>query len=237
MMLGAVLSGPAASAAEQLLAQRSTQQIYIDGRQTPMEAYSISGSNYVKLRDIGKVVGKNAMIYDNVADAQKAGTQAIAMVAAIANTDFKLDDVSDTNKNKEYENKYGIKKAIAFALEDGPKVQNFPDHHNVDGTSWYFLNSYYIQRMVMDCGGNLPSIYTLDRLETELGKRENVFSGHKIDGWKLLEKMAACGDNARLYKNADWLYSLSDNKVTVEDKNIKLLGQGVTGTYCTLVMS
>ena len=28
MMLGAVLSGPAASAAEQLLAQRSTQQIY-----------------------------------------------------------------------------------------------------------------------------------------------------------------------------------------------------------------
>ena len=72
--------------------------------------------------------------------------------------------------------------------------------------------------MVMDCGGNLPSIYTLDRLETELGKRENVFSGHKIDGWKLLEKMAACGDNARLYKNADWLYSLSDNKVTVEDK-------------------
>ena len=195
----------------------------------------------VEKADIGKVVGKNAMIYDNVADAQKAGTQAIAMVAAIANTDFKLDDVSDTNKNKEYENKYGIKKAIAFALEDGPKVQNFPHHsgngpillknfsneykkwaddHNVDGTSWYFLNSYYIQRMVMDCGGNLPSIYTLDRLETELGKRENVFSGHKIDGWKLLEKMAACGDNARLYKNANWLYSLSDNKVTVEDKEV-----------------
>ncbi len=57
MMLGAVLSGPAASAAEQLLAQRSTQQIYINGRQTPMEAYSISGSNYVKLRDIGREVG------------------------------------------------------------------------------------------------------------------------------------------------------------------------------------
>ena len=57
MMLGAVLSGPVANAAEQLLAQRSAQKIYVDGRQTPMEAYSINGSNYVRLRDIGREVG------------------------------------------------------------------------------------------------------------------------------------------------------------------------------------
>ena len=75
MMLGAVLSGPAASAAEQLLAQRSTQQIYIDGRQTPMEAYSISGSNYVKLRDIGKVVGFGVS-YDAADNAVRIDTTA-----------------------------------------------------------------------------------------------------------------------------------------------------------------
>ena len=56
-MLGSAISGPAASAAEMLAAQRSTQKIYVDGQQTQMEAYSINGANYVKLRDIGKAVG------------------------------------------------------------------------------------------------------------------------------------------------------------------------------------
>ena len=57
VMLGSIISGPAASAAEMLAAQRSTQKIYVDGRQAQMEAYAIGGSNYVKLRDIGKAVG------------------------------------------------------------------------------------------------------------------------------------------------------------------------------------
>ena len=57
IVLGAVLAGPAASAAEQIIAQRSSQTIYVDGRQVPMEAYSINGSNYVRLRDVGKAVG------------------------------------------------------------------------------------------------------------------------------------------------------------------------------------
>ena len=57
VILGSTISGPAASAAEMLAAQRSTQKIYVDGQQAQMEAYSINGSNYVKLRDIGKAVG------------------------------------------------------------------------------------------------------------------------------------------------------------------------------------
>ena len=73
MMLGAALSGPAANAAEQLLAQRSTQKIYVDGRQTPMEAYSINGSNYVKLRDIGRAVGF-AVSYDAADNAVRINT-------------------------------------------------------------------------------------------------------------------------------------------------------------------
>ena len=57
VMLGAVFSGPVASAVEQTVAQRSNQTIYVDGRKAPMEAYSINGSNYVRLRDIGREVG------------------------------------------------------------------------------------------------------------------------------------------------------------------------------------
>ena len=57
MMLGTLLTGPVASAAEQLTAQRSTQRFYVDGERVQMEAYTIGGSNYVKLRDIGRMVG------------------------------------------------------------------------------------------------------------------------------------------------------------------------------------
>ena len=59
MMLGTLLTGPVASAAEQLTAQRSTQRFYVDGERVQMEAYTIGGSNYVKLRDIGRIIGFN----------------------------------------------------------------------------------------------------------------------------------------------------------------------------------
>lgn len=75
MMLGAVLAGPTASAAEQIVAQRSSQTIYVDGLQTPMEAYSINGNNYVKLRDVGKSVGFNVS-YDATNNAVRIDTGA-----------------------------------------------------------------------------------------------------------------------------------------------------------------
>jgi len=57
IMLGAAIAGNAAQAAEMLAAQRSAQRIYVNGQQVQMEAYAIGGSNYVKLRDIGKAMG------------------------------------------------------------------------------------------------------------------------------------------------------------------------------------
>ena len=56
MLLGGVLAGSAADAAEKLTAQRSTQAIYVDGQRVTLEAYAIGGNNYVKLRDIGKAL-------------------------------------------------------------------------------------------------------------------------------------------------------------------------------------
>ena len=57
IILGVAITGPAAHATEMLTAQWSTQKIYVDGQQAQMEAYTVSGNNYVKLRDIGKAVG------------------------------------------------------------------------------------------------------------------------------------------------------------------------------------
>ena len=67
ILLGVAIAGPAAQAAEMLTAQRSEQKIYVDGQQVQMDAYSISGNNYVKLRDIGKAVGFS-VTYDPLAN-------------------------------------------------------------------------------------------------------------------------------------------------------------------------
>lgn len=48
---------PAAHAvSEYLTATPSTQTFYVDGQQVEMEAYAINGNNYIKLRDVGRLV-------------------------------------------------------------------------------------------------------------------------------------------------------------------------------------
>ena len=48
-----------ASAASGIMAAKSNQAIYVDGRQVSLTAYQIGGNNYVKLRDVGETVGFN----------------------------------------------------------------------------------------------------------------------------------------------------------------------------------
>jgi len=55
IIIGTAIAAPDAGAA--LTAQQSGQRIYIDGKQVQVETYSIGGSNYCKLRDVGKAVG------------------------------------------------------------------------------------------------------------------------------------------------------------------------------------
>ena len=59
LALGLSLSAPAAQAVESLKATLSNHRVLVDGQEVQMEAYVIGGSNYVKLRDIGKQVGFN----------------------------------------------------------------------------------------------------------------------------------------------------------------------------------
>ena len=56
---GVLLNGDATNAVAGLMAERSSQPIYVDGQKVELEAYNIAGSNYVKLRDVGKAVGFN----------------------------------------------------------------------------------------------------------------------------------------------------------------------------------
>ena len=71
VMLGTALVAPAAGAV--LTAQQSGQKIVVDGQQVQIEAYSIGGANYCKLRDVGKVVGFNVS-YDVLTNTVRINT-------------------------------------------------------------------------------------------------------------------------------------------------------------------
>lgn len=59
ILIGATVFGGASAHAAGILAERSSHHIFVDGKEVQLEAYGIAGHNYVKLRDIGKVVGFN----------------------------------------------------------------------------------------------------------------------------------------------------------------------------------
>lgn len=63
ILLGGALAEPAVQAASGVWAERDTNAIYVDGRHAELEAYNIGGANYVRLRDVGALVGFN-VYYD-----------------------------------------------------------------------------------------------------------------------------------------------------------------------------
>lgn len=59
LLTGAVLLSGGAAYAVGIMAEHAPQTAYVDGVAVQMEAYNIGGYNYVKLRDIGQLVGFN----------------------------------------------------------------------------------------------------------------------------------------------------------------------------------
>ena len=49
-----------------IMAERSTNRIFVDGQEAQIEAYTIHDNNFMQLRDIGKAVGFN--VYWNAED-------------------------------------------------------------------------------------------------------------------------------------------------------------------------
>ena len=85
IMLGASIAAPTVGAA--LTAQQSSQKIVVDGKPVQIEAYSINGSNYCKLRDVGKAMNfsveydpltNTVRINSTAPYAEDASTQAVS---------------------------------------------------------------------------------------------------------------------------------------------------------------
>ena len=59
LVVGALVFGGTSAYAAGILAERSTNRIYVDGQEVHLTAYNINGNNYVMLRDVGRAVGFN----------------------------------------------------------------------------------------------------------------------------------------------------------------------------------
>ena len=66
LVVGALAFGGTSAYAAGILAEYSTNHIFVDGQEVRIEAYAIHDNNYMKLRDIGKAVGFN--VYWNAED-------------------------------------------------------------------------------------------------------------------------------------------------------------------------
>ena len=96
ILVGASIIGSASAYVAEILAQPSTQAIYVDGVETPMTAYVINGSNYVKLRDVGEAVDF-AVTYDPTTNSVQIGSDVphIAEDDVQPPTETKLKTVAD----------------------------------------------------------------------------------------------------------------------------------------------
>lgn len=66
VLTGGMLFGGITAAAAGIWAEPSEHSIYVNGRQVTMTAYKIAGNNYVKLRDVGRILGFNVYWQDGV---------------------------------------------------------------------------------------------------------------------------------------------------------------------------
>ena len=93
-MLGAMVSGGGIAYAAGILTERSANTVYVDGQCVELEAYLIDGSNYVKLRDVGKAVDFN--VYWDGAVQIQSGAPYTGEAPASAATKTSVDTAAPT---------------------------------------------------------------------------------------------------------------------------------------------
>ena len=174
IILGASIAAPVAGAA--LTAQQSSQKIVVDGKPVQIEAYSISGSNYCKLRDVGKSVGfsvaYNALTntveinttkpYADAAPASRAvmlptdGSQYVPQVGdtILCNdgTEYKIKDVTRWDNNVFQSEKLPPLPTPTCDWSAFPTLTLQPPivkhYHDEHGDDLFVRNVYEVRRMV-----------------------------------------------------------------------------------------
>ena len=190
----------------------------------------------VQRHDIGEVVAKNGRIYNSVEEAKKDGTEAVAMIAAMK---WESDEVSGKYTGaypvQMYQIYYKVTHAVAIGFEDIP-LTNMPfstdntaleaskvdaewvKAHTVPGATWCQMDSYTLQRMLIECGDKDPMggqdnlIYCLDDIKkkTEAGLDDytSYYRTPQATPCELSKKLAECGVN--FSGNSKWATNEQD---------------------------
>ena len=178
--------------------------------------------------DIGEVVARNGRIYNSVEEAEKDGTTAVAMVAALKYVDAATSGSFERGKNiSDFNHIYPEKTAYAISLEDthfsfydlrftdenrelnlrneNYKVGDWATAHSVPGATWYQMNFYVLQRMLVECGDEDPVSYTkniiyskesiLNKIEERRNDPESMVHARTAhnSACELSKKLAICG--------------------------------------------
>ena len=194
----------------------------------------------VQRHDIGEVVAKNGRIYNSVEEAKKDGTEAVAMIAALK---WESDEVSGKYTGEEkfastmYTFLYKETTAIAIGFEDIPMERSqvkfakdkvayeaknvdakWVNEHAVPDATWYQMDEYALQRMLIECGDTNPCgdnnlIYCLDDIKKKAEDGKDDYSSYcrtpSGEACELSKKLLACGV-AEFKKNAIWATSTDD---------------------------
>ena len=195
----------------------------------------------VQRHDIGEVVAKNGRIYNSVEEAKKDGTEAVAMIAALK---WESDEVSGKYTGEEkfastmYTFLYKETTAIAIGFEDIPMERSqvkfvkdkvayeaknvdakWVNEHAVPNATWYQMDEYTLQRMLIECGDKNPCcdnnlIYCLDDIKKKVEDGRNDFMSFQRtpegEACELSKKLLACGV-AKFDKNkVIWATSTDD---------------------------
>ena len=195
----------------------------------------------VQRHDIGEVVAKNGRIYNSVEEAKKDGTEAVAMIAALK---WESDEISGKYTGDEgsastmYTFTYKEKTAIAIGFEDIPMIRsqvkfakdkgayeaknvdaNWVKEHAVPGATWYQMDEYALQRMLIECGDKNPCgdnnlIYCFDDIKKKVeAGLEDYNSWNRTpaeEACELSKKLLACGVAKFDKKKVIWATSTDD---------------------------
>ena len=178
--------------------------------------------------DIGEVVARNGRIYNSVEEAEKDGTTAVAMVAALKYVDAATSGSFERGKTfSSYNYSFPEKTAYAISLEDthfsfydlrftdedreltlrneNYKVGDWATAHSVPGATWYQMNFYVLQRMLVECGDEDPVSYDkkiiyskesiLKKIEERRNDPESMVHARTAfnSACELSKKLAICG--------------------------------------------
>ena len=91
LLCGMTLFGGSVAYAAGVMATPTWQPIFVNGQQVSMTAYNIGGNNYVKLRDIGQMVGFNVYWQDGVQVDSSASYTGVAPVEETTETTIDLE--------------------------------------------------------------------------------------------------------------------------------------------------